>query len=125
MYKNESDKSDYVNIFLLNNFKVLESRMYRCGQSQSSLDNFYKESLIRKVVVDKLVDGVKYTMIEVELMEVKKYTKNTTLEIPSPAKKEVSLMFEIGRNYESFKSLEGQGDEFGQSENAIQDLEGN
>ena len=63
-------------------------------------------------------------MVEFELMDTKIYTKDTTLEIPSPAKKEVSLMFEVGGKYESFKSLEGQNYGSGLSANDIQQQEG-
>ena len=85
------------------------SRIYRCGPAQSplqsKLENFYRNSVIRKVVVDELKMGTKKTVAEIELLAVKKYTKNTMLKIPSPSKKEVSLMFETVQNFESFKNL--------------------
>ena len=85
------------------------SRIYRCGPahspSQSKLENFYRNSVIRKVVVDELKMGTKKTVAEIELLAVKKYTKNTMLKIPSPSKKEVSLMFEAVQNFESFTNF--------------------
>ena len=89
------------------NYQV--SRIYRCGPAhsplQSKLENFYRNSVIRKVVVDELKMGTKKTVAEIELLAVKKYTKNTMLRIPSPSKKEVSLMFETVQNFESFTNL--------------------
>ena len=84
-----------------------ETRMYRCGPartpSQSKLENFHENSVIRKVVVDQFEMGIKNTIAEMELMGVKNYTKDTMLKIPSPSKKEVSLMFETV--FESFTNL--------------------
>ena len=89
-----------------------ETRMYRCGPahlpSQSNLENFYENSVIRKVVVDQFKKGTKKTIAEIELMGVKKYTKDTMLKVPSPSKKVVSLMFETVQNFGSFMSLKRQ-----------------
>ena len=86
-----------------------ETRMYRCGPartpSQSKLENFHENSVIRKVVVDQFEMGIKNTIAEMELMGVKNYTKDTMLKIPSPSKKEVSLMFETVQNFGSFTNL--------------------
>ena len=89
-----------------------ETRIYRCGPahspSQTKLENFYKNSVIRKVVVDELKMGTKKTIAEIELMGVKKYTKDTILKIPSPSKKEVSLKFETVQNFGSLTNLRRQ-----------------
>ena len=68
--------------------------MYRCSESQSHLQSFYQNSLFRKLIVDKVKGGTRKTIGQVELLKVGEYSEDTILEIPSPSKKEVSLILE-------------------------------
>ena len=49
-------------------------------------------------MVDKVENGIRKTVGKVELIEVKEYNTATKMKIPSPAKREVSLIFEDPSN---------------------------
>ena len=72
--------------------------MYRCGHLKSNSQFIYKDSLLRKLVVDKVKNGIRTTVGNVELIEVKEYNAATKMKLPSPAKSEVSLIFEVPSN---------------------------
>ena len=95
-------KTNTLLIFWLSIIFVFLLSSATVSNMQSKLENFYRNSVIRKVVVDELKMGTKKTVAEIELLAVKKYTKDTMLKIPSPSKKEVSLMFETVQNFGSF-----------------------
>ena len=76
----------------------LEFQMYRCGHIKSSSQFIYENSLLRKLVVDKVENGIRKSVGNVELVEVKEYNTFTKMKIPSPAKREVSLVFEAPSN---------------------------
>ena len=76
----------------------LEFQMYRCGHIKSSSQFIYKNSLLRKLVVDKVENGIRKSVGNVELVEVKEYNTFSKTKIPSPAKREVPLVFEAPSN---------------------------
>ena len=49
-------------------------------------------------MVDKIENGIRKTVGKVELIEVKEYNTATKMKLPSPAKSEVSLVFEVPSN---------------------------